>query len=139
MSVTFYMPQAPLERVQPYPDEVDYFEQRPVEPFMEINLANGNVNAMLRLVAPAYVRELECPYGEWDQDELAKVKGQALSALNSAIVLNSATKQTQRSVGERGCKVLEVGRSDDYVERRLLTFVELATVALVHGFNVHFG
>ena len=80
MSVTFWMPDAPTQRVAPYPDEPDFFVNEPVAPFTEINMATGNACAILALVSPQDLDpEGYDPCGTWDQAALARPSCQSRS------------------------------------------------------------
>ena len=138
MTVTFWMPQAPEERVAPYPSEPDYFEVRAVEPFLEINMTAGNANAILALIAPEYVNYEEDPHGEWEVGELADIRRRCIVALNTPSA-QSAQSGVREEVGSAGCRVTHYGRSQEYVEERLTEFLRLAKVAMEHGFPVSFG
>lgn len=134
MSTTFWIEQAPVERVVPYPEhEPDYTEIRPVEPFFEINLACGNVNAMLELISPEDVRYEDEPYGEWDMAKCAQIRQRAMVALN--------TRACERGMApnEAFGNTYVRGRSHDYVRDRLERFMRLCEVAMQHGFAINFG
>lgn len=141
MSITFWMDQAPVERVEW--DPVDWpgdYEIRPVAPFMEINMTTGNANAILALIDPASVDPYEDPHGTWDMEALARVRSATIRALNTEIK-NRAQKDPWESggPGTGQCRVIECGRSRDYVVQRLEEFLALTKVAMDHGFPVSFG
>ncbi len=139
MSVTFWIPQAPVERINPYPDmDPDYREVQCVEPFVEFNMTAGNANAILELIDPASVRYDTDPYGEWDMAALARIRAAAIKALNtSAKEAAYLDPFIDQSPGR--CKLFMGGRDESYVESRLKSFLKLAEVAMEHGFNVVFG
>ncbi len=139
MSITFWMPQAPVERVVPYPDmDPDHTEMRCVEPFVEINMTAGNANAILELIDPDSMNAEEDPYGEWDQAKLAQVRRRTIAALNSKI-RQGAVCEGSDDFGRGGCRVITMGRTEDYVVKRLEDFLALTKVAMDHGFSVSFG
>lgn len=139
MSITFWMPQAPVERVKPYPDEEpDYYEVRVVEPFLEVNMTGGNANAILSLIAPDFVNYEEDPHGTWDQDALTKVRSATIRALNTNL-RQRAVAPTEVFSRPNGATVVFHGRDEDYVISRLNTFLRLTKVAMDHGFSVSFG
>lgn len=127
MSVTFWMPQAPLCRVAPYDDEPDYLEERPVEPFTEINMANSNAADLLGLLGG-----YDYTGGEWDLSELPKVQKRLMVLLN---------KSPEKFVAEDYIEgnFVCVGRDMDYVTRRLEDMLRLVVVAIKHQFPVVFG
>lgn len=138
MSITFWIPEAPTEKVQPYPDEPDYFETVPLAPFFEVNMTAGNANAILALVMPEAVNPEEDPYGTWGREELSKVRQAAMIAL--------ATRRKEIAYldpfisQEPGrCKVFSGGRDEEYVTRRLQELMRLAEVAMAHDYTVSFG
>lgn len=139
MSISFWMPQAPVEQVTPYPeDEPDYREVRPAAPFVEFNMTAGNANAILALIDPDSVNVEEDPHGEWDMAALARIRAAAILALN--------TRRKERAyvdpfidVSSGRCRLFSGGRDQDYVENRLRDFMRLAEVAMEHGFKVVFG
>lgn len=139
MSITFWMPQAPVERVTPYPDmEPDYREVRCVEPFVEVNMTASNANAILALIDPGSVNFEEDPYGEWDMSALARIRAAGIKALATSIK-QAAYLDPFISQQPGRCKVFSGGRSEEYVNSRLHSFLRLAEVAMEHGFNVVFG
>ena len=138
MSITFWIPRAPVERVRPYDDEPDYYEVRCVEPFVEVNMTAGNANAILQLISPQDMNALEDPYGEWDQEKLAQVRAACIRALNTkAKEIAYVEPIIDQSPGR--CKLFVGGRDSEYVERRLRDFLDLTKAAMDHGFNVVFG
>lgn len=138
MSITFWMPQAPVERVKPYEGEPDYYEVRCVEPFVEVNMTAGNANAILGLIDPDSVDREYDPCGTWDQAKLAQVRRRTIAALNSKI-RQGAVCAGSDEFGRGGCRVITMGRTEDYVVKRLENFLALTKVAMDHGFSVSFG
>jgi hypothetical protein len=139
MSVTFWIPKAPTQRVQPYADEPDFFVNEPVAPFFEINLANGNAAAMLSLIDPASVGVDGC-YGSWGAEDLPRVRTATIKALNTEIK-NRAQADPWESGGQGTgqCRIISGGRDAEYVTRTLERFLALTKVAMDHGMTVQFG
>jgi hypothetical protein len=140
VSITFWMPQAPVERVKPYEDEPDYYEVRVVPPFVEINMTGGNCNAILQLISPQDLNTEEDPHGMWDMADLARVRSATIRALNTEIK-NRAKLDPWVSGGYDTGRfmIVECGRDAEYVTRRLENFLALTKVAMEHGFPVSFG
>lgn len=136
MSVTFFCADAPTEKFEPYPDdEPGYTETRPVAPFTEINLANGNAFDILRVLDPAVAPDY-C--GTWDQGKLRAIHARLMVTLNTARRDALVTPDTVTQ--EPGCCVMHsFGRDAEYVTRRLTQFLDLITVALQHGYDVSYG
>lgn len=141
MSVTFWMPQAPVERVEF--DPVDWpgdYEIRPVEPFMEINLSASNACAILSLISPQDVDSVYDPCGTWEIADLVRVRTATIKALNTEIK-NRAQEDPWESggPGTDQCRVVSFGRDAAYVTSTLERFLALTKVAMDHGFSVSFG
>lgn len=142
MSVTFWMQQAPLERVQPYEDEPDYFTQQPVAPFTEVNLANSNAIALVEQIDPKSVHRYEDGvdvYGEWDMLKLIMVEGrlralQTMYQKREQLILDPFVSQQPGQ-----CTMHHGGRDHDYIERLVERMLELVRVAREHEFPVTFG
>ena len=134
MSVTFSMPDAPTQRVQPYPeDEPDFWVNEPVPPFLEINVANGNAVALMEVLDPG--ADWVC--GEWNTSSLIEVRRRILYAMNTK-QKDSLVTPTVEHIGF-GPRMVVCGRDEDYVSRRLSQFLDLTKVALEHGFKVTWG
>lgn len=129
MSVTFFIPQAPLVKSFPYPDdEPDYVEYVPAAPFIELNMANSNAADVLEKIAP-----WADPYcGTWEESELRRVQRATMLVLN-----RDPASLVKESVQEGN--FYECGRDMDYVTNRLTQMLTLVTVALQHGFRVSYG
>lgn len=139
MSITFWVDGAPTKRVQPYPDEPDYWITVAADPFTEINMTAGNTNAILALISPEDVNYEEDPHGLWGQAKLAKVRSAILRAINVEKVRRPALADDYTSGGPGQCRIISFGRDDDYVQRRLNDFLSLVTVAMEHNMEVSFG
>lgn len=143
MSVTFWMPQAPVERVEF--DPVDWpgdYEIRPVAPFMEINMTAGNAYAILELISPEDLHVDEDPCGTWGMDKLAKVRTRVIKLINGRAEVRAQAYLASQEAGGPGtgtCRVLAFGRDMEYIDRRLDNFLALTKVAMDHGFSVSFG
>lgn len=143
MTVTFWMPQAPVERVEfdavNWPGE---YEIKPVAPFMEINMTAGNTNAILQLISSGDVRWGEDPYGEWGQSDLTRVRRACIAVINGRQEKRAeAYLETEvfGGPGTGGARVACFGRDMEYIDRRLNSFLALTKVAMDHGFSVCFG
>ena len=138
VSITFWMPQAPVERVKPYDDEPDYYEVRCVPPFVEVNMTACNANAILALIDPDSVDREGDPCGTWDQAALARVRTATIRALNTRMKERAYVDPFIRMEPLRA-RMFSGGRDAEYVERRLDNFLALTKVAMEHGFSVSFG
>lgn len=140
MSVTFWMPDAPTQRVQPYPEEEpDFWVKEPVAPFFEINLANGNAAAILSLIDPASVLDDGC-YGSWQGPDLARVRSATIKALNTEIQNRAQVDPWESGgPGTGQCRIISGGRDAEYVTRTLERFLALTKVAMDHSMTVQFG
>jgi hypothetical protein len=146
MSITFWAPQAATERVQPYADEPDYFENRSVLP--EINLSNSNATAMLQLMgldAQAYCGTVAPAELAPVIERLTRVVNDARERVN-AVLAPSMSTGVRRLVTEgnvvrvvHGPTVYSGGRDDDYVARRAAELLELFVAARREGFEVTWG
>lgn len=141
MSITFWMPQAPVMRREF--DPVNWpgdYEVVPAEPFVEINMTAGNANAILALICPDAVNYEEDPYGEWGMAKLAQVRSAAIRALNTEIKNRAQSDPWEEGgPGTGQCRVITFGRDKDYVVRRLEDFLALTKIAMEHEFSVSFG
>lgn len=98
----------------------------------------SNANAILYLIDPGSVNFEEDPYGEWDMAALAKVRAAAIKALNTRKKEDAYVDPfIYQSPGR--AKLYISGRSQEYVEGRLMALMRLCEVAMEHGFNVVFG
>lgn len=131
MSMTFWMEQAPVERIQPYlEEEPDYYEVRAAYPFFEINMANGNAAAMLRVLAPEYDQE----GGVWHMADLAILRSRLIRIANTDKHAELIT--TDDWVAPN---MLISGRDEDYVRRRLTDFLNLLALAMRYEFPINYG
>lgn len=139
MTINFWMPQAPVERVVPYADEPEYFEVREIDGFEGINITAGNANAILALIDPQSVNPREDPYGEWIAKDFPRIITACLIALNTGRKDQAIKPDHDTGPRDRYCRVISQGRSVDYVQQRLQSFKTLCEVAAQHGFTVNFG
>jgi len=143
MSVTFWMEQAPVERVQPYPeDEPDYFTIVPAAPFTEINLGNANVIAFANMIDPQSVHYDEDSvnvYGEWDMDKLEVIQKRLMTLLNAQQKQEPLYLDPFISQKPGHCRVYSGGRDEDYVNRLATRMLEMVKVAREHQFPINFG
>lgn len=137
MSVTFWCPQAPMqiERDHPFEDDPDYTEEVPLAPFLEINMANDNAQAFLEQLG--YHDSDLC--GTWKVDDLDIIFRKLMCLLNtkSKDELTSKTIDTPASSGKM--RIIEFGRDEEYVNRRLSQLLQLVQAARSHGFNVNYS
>lgn len=145
MSITFWAPQAATVRVQPYPDEPEYFENRSVLP--EINLSNSNAWAMLEAmgIKPDHCGELASAELDAVITRLTRLVNDA-SARAPALQASSVTQGARRLSVQgnvvrvaQGPTVYHGGRDDDYVARRAAQLLELFVAARREGFGVCWG
>jgi hypothetical protein len=154
MSVTFFIPQAPVERVKlpcaacdgtgvdsidgrdypcPYCDGVGYdWVVREAAPFFDINMANSNAHAVLAMIVPPQV-ECDPSCGEWSGEALDVIYQQTMRVRNT-----KARKALEVPTVSEG-NWTTMGRDEDYVTRRLDEFLRLLALAREHGFNVCYG
>ena len=126
VSITFFIPGAPVELVAPYADDPEYTEVRPVKPYIDVNMANSNAHAIMKVIAPFTV---DFEYGEWKDDVLDTVIQNTLKALNT-----NHERLTTPTVVDGN--FISFGRDVDYVTRRLRDMLELLTVARRYGHSV---
>lgn len=128
MSVTFFIPQAPVERIQPFADEPEWLAVVPVAPFTALNVSNANAAAILGIVAP-----WADPYcGEWKGDMLHTVRKNIMRVLNG-------TPDRLECEGEVAHNFVSMGRSAEYVHDRLTRLLAVITVAVSNEFSVCYG
>jgi hypothetical protein len=132
MSADIWIPQAPECRVQPYEDEPDYFEVRNAEPFFSINMSNMNFAAVMGTMPG--LPKWDGQYARWEPEDLPAVRACVMRALNSQKVVASATAE---DVVESN--YVFMGRSEHYVQDRLLEILQLVKLAHEHGFYVVAG
>ena len=130
MSVTFFMPDAPTEKYEPYPDEPGYMEERPVAPFTELNMANSNAVAILAVIDPG----ADYTGGRWEGEKLERVFKRTMKALNRGATVSSLTLPARQEGN-----FYEGGRDVEYVTRRLTEMAELLRVAIQHRMAVNYG
>lgn len=147
MSITFWAPDAPQELVFPYPEhEPDHKELRSTLP--EIKLTAGNAYAMLKALG---VEAYHC--GSWTVDQLPSLLERAMKLANEEALRMPLTSDAVESSGHlqrgesdgnvvslrAGPRMISPGRTDDYVQRTALRFVELLKCAKEGSFVVNWG
>lgn len=132
MSVTLWMPQAPVVRVEPYPEEEPgYFTTEPMEPFVEVNMSNENFRDFMAVLLPG--RDMDyC--GTLSFDDCARLYRNAFTVLNRD---NLAKSMIEPEV--RDGNMIYCGRDKEYVDRRLHSLITLCMVARAHRFEVVYG
>lgn len=129
MSVTFFIPQAPVERIQPYPDtSPEFWDVVPVAPFSELNLSNSNAAAILQAVAPW----ADSCCGTWEGETLHRVRKSIARVLNQ-------TPEILVVEGRVEYNYVMQGRDLAYVYDRLTRLMEIIVTATKHGFYVCYG
>lgn len=148
MSVTFWCPEAPTEKktVTCWVCDGEFSDDQPcdfckntgtdeetvpVAPFTELNLANGNAQAILDIIDPnGQHPDLT---GKWSGDKLSEVLSNVTRTLNTnrreLLVINDSHYGNMSSRG----------RDLNYVIRRLTTFQHLLKAAQEHGYRVVFS
>jgi hypothetical protein len=144
MSVNFWMEQAALERYQPEPiDDPEWFSIRAAEPFVEINLSNSNAVAIARQVDQSLLHYDEEGYvsvwGEWNMSKLDEIHARLMTLLNLQSKQEPLYLDPFISQEPGRCRVISMGRSEEYVERTLTRLLELVVVAREHQFPVAIG
>lgn len=130
MSVTFWMPQAPKQRVQPFPeDDPDFWSNEPVPPFLDINMANDNARDFL----DAFGMHKADLCGTWKPGTSRRL----LIIVND--LLNSDKKALLVEPTIHDGNVTYCGRDLDYVIQRLEQFRTLFTLAIEHDFDISYG
>lgn len=123
MSITFSCEGTVYEDYKPYPeDEPDYVSQRPVAPWLEINLSNGNAFDVMRVLRPG-VEPDHCGY--WGLDVCAQLLAQATQLLHSGAGGMLLCEPTTREGNH-----FFMGRDADYVKQRLTQFSMLFALAI---------
>lgn len=147
MSITFWAPDAPTRTVIHRPDGYEeYTEEVSVLP--EIKLVDSNAFAMLEAfgLAPD-----QC--GSWSASELPEMLRRAVKVANLQSLRELATSETLYTQGAmraldrsggvvsigRGPRMVSLGRTDDYIRRVALRFVDLFQQAQAGGYQVSWG
>ena len=129
MSITFFCPDAPTTKIKPYPEEEpDYEVEVPLEPWIDINMSNGNAHAFLREIDPDNASSSE---GRWDRAKLEEVKARLLVLQNDPEEL---VADPARIGNIRMC-----GRDMEYVVRRINDLLTLINLTLEHNYEVCYG
>jgi len=136
MSVTFSCNDVAYEEYKPYEDDEDdelaaYVTQKPVAPFFEINMSNGNAIEMLRTLLPNEQVEY---YGRWEYQELPYILAKATLLLHSDAGVLALVEPSRMSGNFTEC-----GRDATYVKLRLEQFCKLFALAIQHGKSVSWG
>ncbi|MBR8030062.1 hypothetical protein KDX27_34800 [Burkholderia cenocepacia] len=147
MSITFWAPDAPTRTVIHRPEGYEeYTEEVSVLP--EIKLVDSNAFAMLEAfgLAPD-----QC--GSWSASELPEMLRRAVKVANLQSLRELATSETLDTQGAmrvldrsggvvsigRGPRMVSLGRTDDYIRRVALRFVDLFQQAQAGGYQVSWG
>jgi hypothetical protein len=147
MSITFWAPDAPQRTVIHRPEGYEEFTEE-VSVLPEIKLVDSNAFAMLEAFG---VEPDQC--GSWEASQLGEMLRRALKVANVQALRESATSETLdtrgpvRVAGEsegivsirRGPRMISIGRTDEYVQRTALRFVDLLQQAQAGGYKVSWG
>ena len=127
MSVTFFIPDVPTKLIHPFPEEPEYSEEVPVEPFFELNLCNTNAADLIELIAPGH--DHYC--GEWNQNQISYIQKNAMK------LLNDPTKYISEAFTERNIHFC--GRNMEYTVDRITKILELLKLAVMHNKSICYG
>jgi hypothetical protein len=153
VSITFFIPQAPVARVKdecpacdgtgrddwenepcPYCEGRGFdWSVREVAPFFDISLSNMNAHAVLSIIVPPQV---PCDYnngGTWSVEDIRRIYEQTLRVRNTQV--RRVLETTTISEGNWA----HMGRDEGYVIRRLDEFLRLLSLASEHGFTINYG
>lgn len=147
MSITFWAPSAPRRTVVHQPEGYEEYSEE-VSLLPEIKLVDSNAFAMLEAfgVAPD-----QC--GSWATSELAEMLRRAVKVANVQSLREPATSETLTTQGAvrvvdrsaevvsigRGPRMVSLGRTDEYVQRTAMRFVDLFQQAQAGGYEVSWG
>lgn len=132
MSVTLWMPQAPVVRVEPYPEEEPgYFTTEPMEPFVEVNMSNVNFREFMAVLLPG--RDMDYS-GALSFDDCARLYRNAFTVRNRDSLARSLIAPEVQDGNMLYC-----GRDVEYVNRRLEQIMDLCMVARANRFEVVYG
>lgn len=139
MSITFWCPAEPEMVRETYECDCDE-EYRPRCPHCqgagvvvfkgqehEVNMANDNALAMLRLIAPEAVQEDY--YGEFTKEQLPQIIRAIIRALNQHGVQRREVQMPTVEEGNGQCTIYYAGRDRAYITERLSQLLDLFHVA----------
>jgi hypothetical protein len=118
----------------------------------EVNLANQNAQACLTILGVDTKGE-ETPYGSWSVSDIPVIRRNIVRLQNSETKRSNATWERQESKGtvrvtqdddgffhiNRGCRMINLGSSDEQVVRRLGSLDTLLNYAQEKGYGVSWG
>ena len=142
MSTTFWCPDAPTTRVpcryceaegkrcDVYCRGYDEVSEAP-----EVNLSSGH--AVLQLAVLGVEHEGE-PCGRFPHAELPSLIRGAMHTLATGRTAAAATPASV-STGPRGCRVVDLGMSEERLKHTQDRLMELFAYAADHGHDVHYG
>ena len=150
MSITFWCPDAPTVETRPYPeDEPDYVERRSTLP--ELNLSNANAGALLELVGlpvdhagTIEVEDLDAldrRIGAVPQAPVARASLLEPPSVDGVPVVGTCTlgQLLLDRPHVRGPRILDPGRTDDYLVRRATQLRQLVAAAKSHHYCISWG
>lgn len=108
----------------------DFTIREPKEGYIDINMSNVNARDFLILIGyPQFSREL---VGVWKVEELQSIL-EKLTKLS-----NIESKDFEKETVQDG-NMIDIGRSSEYVRRRLEQFKELVSGAMERGTSIGFA
>jgi hypothetical protein len=99
---------------------------------LEVNMSNANAWDFMTHVDPE-AQSCDGVYGEWPVSRLPEIRARLIALVNTS---SSAVLQELPS---REGNIFNCGRDAEYVQRRLLQFLNLTSVAAKVGTPVCFG
>ena len=161
MSITFWCPDAPIEKYKPYPEEEPDFETtRSLLP--ELNLSNSNALAMLDLMGlrskdpeqdycgtvpvaqlPPVIERLRRVVGDPVERAAAlepnTVNGVPQGPADLATLLRQKLGMPEPRQPGQGMTMYGCGRNDDYVRTRAQVLLQVFEAAQSNGYDVSWG
>ncbi len=131
MSVTFFIPQAPTTKVQPYEDEPDFWDEEYISPYFDINMSNCNAGAFLREIDPMAADVLA---GQWDRHKLQAIRRKLLRLINSHKEIQSLCDPAYQDGN-----FYYGGRDEYYILTRARAMLALVKLAMDNGYTISFG
>ena len=150
MSITFWCPDAPTTPARPFDDEPDYVVQESVLP--ELNLSNQNAHALLDLLQIPFDHAGEIPVSAFEglTRKITEVLDQPVArapflepvTVNGAPVTDAMdlAAHLRLQFGNRpGPRVIDAGRTDDYLVQRARQLLVLVDAAKKENYPIVWG
>ena len=135
MSVSFFFPGVPEHEVRPYEDEPDYVVMEPIAPFQGLNFANSNIVELMAIVEPNLEFDM-C--GTWSVAKcealLERMRFLRYSGLRALFI-----KPTTQSGGHTTARVIDCGRDENYVNRRMRELEQMLLIAVQNNKEICYG